>query len=86
MIYLIGGAEGHHEEPDQGVRHGKRGDQIIGGRVETPLLEQIIIKFRDSCIIILQCCDLSFSSLGEPGTPLNLRKDTMNPIVELPFS
>ena len=44
MIYLIGGAEGHHEEPDQGVRHGKRGDQIIGGRVETPLLEQIIIK------------------------------------------
>ena len=39
MIYLIGGAEGHHEEADQAVRHGEARDQVVGGGVEAALLQ-----------------------------------------------
>ena len=39
FAHLVGGTEGHDQEPHQGVGHGEGGDQVVGGAVKTPLLQ-----------------------------------------------
>ena len=39
FAHLVGGTEGHDQEPHQGVGHGEGGDQVVGRRVERPLVD-----------------------------------------------
>ena len=62
--HLVGGTEGHDQEPHQGVGHGQGGDQVVGGAVKTPLLQH---NNTSTQTIKWQKNQLFFSNCHLPG-------------------